>query len=294
MKVHELHIIYGPVVRIAPNELAYSSSQAWKDIYGYQNGKEEIPKFARFYNALTDVPNIVTEPTRFHQVIRRIISPGFSDKCLREQEPILKGYIELLTNQLESNCCDAKGRRLPVDINTWFNSLAFDIAGDLTFGKSFGSLLKGFEDPWVANINSFTGIGLAVILTAAHLGGITLVRILTKLVQSGQQKHITAMTQTLNERIESKTARSDWINELIIAKDGEECYNYTLFPNTFDILINRVDNRSRPNTEQCYCYHSRGVGDLSIVSLWTSGSSTTESKLFEPVERRNTNGFYMQ
>lgn len=225
LKVHELHLKYGPVVRIAPNELAYSSPQSWKDIYGQKhegNTSKEIPKFARFYSTLTDTPNIVTEPTRFHQVIRRILSPEFSSKSLREQEPILKRYINLLLAQLEANSCDTSGARLQVDINTWFNSFAFDVAGDLTFGKPFGSLKQGSEDPWVANINNFSGIGLAVVLAAAHLGGLTLIRPLTKLFQSGQQKHIAAMTQTLNDRIQLKTTCSGWINELIKAKDSEE------------------------------------------------------------------------
>lgn len=34
LKIKELHDQYGEVVRIAPNELSYNTSQAWKDIYG--------------------------------------------------------------------------------------------------------------------------------------------------------------------------------------------------------------------------------------------------------------------
>ena len=33
-KVFELHEKYGPVVRIAPNELSYNQDEAWQDIYG--------------------------------------------------------------------------------------------------------------------------------------------------------------------------------------------------------------------------------------------------------------------
>lgn len=30
----KLHKKYGPVLRIAPDELSYASAQAWQDIYG--------------------------------------------------------------------------------------------------------------------------------------------------------------------------------------------------------------------------------------------------------------------
>ena len=33
MKIKDLHDIYGPVVRIAPNELSFISPKAWNDIY---------------------------------------------------------------------------------------------------------------------------------------------------------------------------------------------------------------------------------------------------------------------
>lgn len=40
----KLHEKYGPVVRISPNELSYTDAQAWKDIYGYQKGRDENAK----------------------------------------------------------------------------------------------------------------------------------------------------------------------------------------------------------------------------------------------------------
>lgn len=40
----DLHEEYGPVVRIAPDELAFAGPDAWKDIYGTHNGKMSLPK----------------------------------------------------------------------------------------------------------------------------------------------------------------------------------------------------------------------------------------------------------
>lgn len=42
--------------------------------------------------------------------------------------------FDLLIQRLHKNCEKA------IDINLWYNLVAFDIIGDLTFGESFGCL----------------------------------------------------------------------------------------------------------------------------------------------------------
>ena len=41
-KIHELHLIYGPVVRIGPWELSYITAQAWRDICIGRKGNEPM------------------------------------------------------------------------------------------------------------------------------------------------------------------------------------------------------------------------------------------------------------
>jgi cytochrome P450 len=67
-------------------------------------------------------------------VYRRNFSPAFSDKALREQEPIMKKYFDLLIQRLHENWVK------PVDIVQWYNSTTFDLIGDLLFGESYGCL----------------------------------------------------------------------------------------------------------------------------------------------------------
>jgi hypothetical protein len=43
-KLLELHRKYGPVVRIAPNELSFTDAQAWHDIQGMQGDRRQNPK----------------------------------------------------------------------------------------------------------------------------------------------------------------------------------------------------------------------------------------------------------
>lgn len=154
---------YGPVVRVAPNELVYTSSDAWRDIYSHHNGAvtkgEEFEKDAKFYRTRGFAPHILSETRDNHALIRRQLSHGFSEKSLREQEPIIKGYVDLMMKQLKARCLpDAtsgeKGSAQPskavFDMRHWFNFITFDVIGDLAFGEPFGCLEKGEVDDRVA------------------------------------------------------------------------------------------------------------------------------------------------
>src|SRR5687767_10382339 len=48
-RCHQLHTTYGDVVRIAPDELSFNNSNAWKDIYGHRQGHAPMPKDPAFY-----------------------------------------------------------------------------------------------------------------------------------------------------------------------------------------------------------------------------------------------------
>ncbi|KAJ4291290.1 hypothetical protein N0V88_006293 [Collariella sp. IMI 366227] len=91
----ELHKQYGSVVRIAPNELAFSDPQAWKDIMGHRgsDGGGEFLKWDKFYRPVDDMPvDIVNAGREEHALLRRTMAHGFSDRSMREQQPVIKGF----------------------------------------------------------------------------------------------------------------------------------------------------------------------------------------------------------
>lgn len=154
---------YGPVVRVAPNELVYTTAEAWKDIYSHHNGAaakgEEFEKDAKFYRTRGFPPNILSETRDNHALIRRQLSHGFSEKSLREQEPIIRGYVDLMMKRLRERCpspaaAGAKNSPQPpksaFDMRQWFNFITFDVIGDMAFGEPFGCLEKGEIDEQVA------------------------------------------------------------------------------------------------------------------------------------------------
>lgn len=75
---------------------------------------------------------------------------------MREQQPIIQGYVNLLIQRLRERC---DGGKQPLDAVAWYNYTTFDIIGDLAFGEPFGSLEAGEYHPWIAMIFKSIKIG---------------------------------------------------------------------------------------------------------------------------------------
>ncbi|OAL23183.1 hypothetical protein AYO20_11051 [Fonsecaea nubica] len=117
-----LHKQYGPVVRIAPNELSYTEPAAWRQIYGHRS--VEMPKDldgAGIMPSSNGAYSIVNAPHDHHLRLRRAIAPAFSEKALREQESMLQTYVDLLVSRLKETC-----KRGPQDLVSWYNFATFD------------------------------------------------------------------------------------------------------------------------------------------------------------------------
>ncbi|KAK1544664.1 isotrichodermin C-15 hydroxylase [Colletotrichum paranaense] len=167
-----LHDRYGPIVRISPNHLSFTDVTAWKDIYGFQIGKElaenEIPKSQLFSTTIKNLPmSIINAEREEHQRYRRALSHGFSDSSMRAQEGIIMKYIDKLISRLHENC---DGKEAPLNVEAWYNWTTFDIAGDLIFAQSFGCLDRSDYHPWIAFI--FKTIRYNAIMTAMKYIGL--------------------------------------------------------------------------------------------------------------------------
>jgi hypothetical protein len=153
-RILQLHEQYGPIIRLAPGELSFTMEEAWSDIYGKQQGKPQLQKDqCQMYLAPNMAKSLLTEPNdashgRMRRVFhiafssmdvdycRRNFSHAFSEKTLRESEPILQKYFDKLILQLRENV----GK--PIDMVVWYEYTLFDTIGDLLFGRPFGCLEK--------------------------------------------------------------------------------------------------------------------------------------------------------
>jgi hypothetical protein len=93
-QIARLHREYGHVVRIAQDELIYTSIKCWNDIYGFRHGKPEMAKESPFYTMSGREKDITNAPKERHGFLRNSMSRGFSEAALRVQEPIVKSYVD--------------------------------------------------------------------------------------------------------------------------------------------------------------------------------------------------------
>lgn len=92
--------------------------------------------------------------------MRKLLSHAFSDAALREQEPLVSQYFDLLIEKLEQQVDGPnKGK---VDITAWYNFTTFDIVGDLAFGEPFGALKECEYHFWVATVFSVLRFGRVI------------------------------------------------------------------------------------------------------------------------------------
>jgi cytochrome P450 len=112
--LHEAHLKYGPVIRVAPNELSFVEAQAWKDIYSRTKPEFEKHPSTTFSDDPAH-PSILSAPTAQHVKLRRILSHAFSDKALYGQEAVINKYVMSLVDRLQNQGPES------LDIVRWFN-----------------------------------------------------------------------------------------------------------------------------------------------------------------------------
>ena len=136
--VHSLHEVYGPVVRIAPEEVAVADPDGVAQIHRIGGGFLKGP----WYMGTNDAP----EPGIFamvnpkeHAQRRKLFAKAFSNSSLRQNwEPTIKEKVTLAVARIKDDA--QKG---DADILKWWTLMATDIMAHLSFGESFHMLELG-------------------------------------------------------------------------------------------------------------------------------------------------------
>jgi cytochrome P450 len=152
-----------------------------------------------------------------HSRYRRLLSHAFSDKALREQEPLIKKYVDLFISRLHENSKNGSQ-----DIVSWYNFVTFDIIGDLTIGESFGCLQESALHPWVSILFSYLKI-------TAYLGAVgnfpllqkVLIPLIPKKISEQRRKHFLFTKEKVEKRMAQGTGRPDFMTNVLRHNDKE-------------------------------------------------------------------------
>ncbi|KAI1388851.1 putative cytochrome P450 [Hypoxylon trugodes] len=234
----KLHDKYGPIVRVGPNHLTFTDPRAWKDIYGHRVGTEgdmaEMPKTRVFNKTIRSQPTSILNADREeHSRFRRALSHGFSDNAMRQQEPMIKKYVDLLLQRLHEECDNGKKA---LNIEAWYNWTTFDIVGDLVFGQSFHCLDNVDYHPWIEFIFSSIRFG-AITVAMTYLGLGDLVQLLVKLGGNAIKRVRKYTDDMVRTRLSMEKDRDDLFEGLIKRREDWNLSFQKLSANAFILVL---------------------------------------------------------
>ncbi|KAE8365303.1 cytochrome P450 [Aspergillus caelatus] len=219
--LHQTHQKYGAVMRVAPNEVLFTSSQAWNDIYNVRHGEPEMSKDTPLYQGLGGAPTIAEAGHDLHRRYRRLLSKGFSEGALREQEPVIQQKINVLIKQLHAEAANG----VTPEMTSWFNFFTFDLIGELTFGESFKCLENAQFHPWILMVTQsikfrsfIQALGYYPLLFKLFM------RLIPKSYQEAFRNHQKLTSENVQRRMEKKVDYTDLASNIIDPKRNLERY----------------------------------------------------------------------
>jgi cytochrome P450 len=151
--------------------------------------------------------------------MRRILSPAFSARSLKAQEPLFQKYANLLMFKISELGQDGHN---PVDIGELLNFTTFDVMAELTFGQNLNMLAKTEYSPWVASIvGQLKTIPLVAMINYYPLFRVTLFeKFQPKWIEEKRKEHCAFAEELVNKRLEVGSEKPDTWN-LVINDNGK-------------------------------------------------------------------------
>lgn len=139
--IHALHLRYGPIVRIAPNEVSFTSTAAVKDIYcsgGSGYDKTEFYNLFTVYGRRTMFSTLDKEP---HAKRKRALADRYANSNVSRGESI--AGIEERSSRFLGR---VKGAGRSLDVYTTLHAYAFDCASHHIFHPLGADSLREAQD----------------------------------------------------------------------------------------------------------------------------------------------------
>ncbi|KAK2616586.1 hypothetical protein QQS21_000409 [Conoideocrella luteorostrata] len=252
----QLHEKYGPIVRVAPNEVSFSTASSWRDIYGPRKGVGPFIK-SEFYdggNFASESLSIVSErDPKNHAEMRKYLGTAFSDRTLKSQEPLVAECIDRFIDRLGEAGQSAAG----TDMTMWFSLTTFDIIGSLAFGQDFGGVETGKQHFWVAIVTKSLRLGALAdcfrrFPMMAGLFQKVFSRMIDKLLQENRlhQKYTMDLVQ---KRLSNQSDRPDFLSKIIEARETAHIPDVAIAAHSSDFVI--AGSETTATTLTCMTYY---------------------------------------
>lgn len=249
-QMQALHARYGDVVRVAPNHVAFLDARIWKEAMGHRRaGALENLREPTFF-ALQKDGIIGAVGTDEHARQRRILSHAFSAQSMADQQPLIRGYVDLLLQRLHERSQEGGAAARPLDMMNFYNFTTFDIIGDLAFGEPFGCLNDTTYHPWVAMI--FQGIKQGIWLIQIRRNFPAVDRFIRNYLMSYFMGKRVAVHQLTRAKVAKRMAlgeeRADFMQAMLAKNPEGDDVSLRL---VWSRALHRREQGSRPNANSC-------------------------------------------
>lgn len=229
-KILDLHLKYGEIIRVSPNQLSFGYPEAWDDVMGHRkHGQQENGKDPDFWHG-EDMFTLVGSNRERHGRLRKILSHGFSAQAMVNQQPIFQQYASLLVDRLHKACSNGQS----VEMTSYYNWTLFDMAGDLIFGEPFGCLNEERYHPWVKLIfMHIKGIAISTAVIRFPFSDLLIKMMTPKKVARDIQTHHEFTVAQVAKRMAFPNHRPDFMESMIRAHEE----NVGLIPDFPEFII---------------------------------------------------------
>lgn len=139
--VHSLHLRYGPVVLVSPDEVAISDLDAFSQIHKIGSGFTKSDWYDKLRSGREPGIFFMRDPHQ-HAARRRLFARAFSNSSLLTHwEPEIRQKTQLAVAKIKNDAQIGSA-----DVLKWWTLMATDVIAHLSFGESFRMLELGKVD----------------------------------------------------------------------------------------------------------------------------------------------------
>ncbi|PWY80340.1 cytochrome P450 [Aspergillus sclerotioniger CBS 115572] len=184
-----LHQEHGEYVRLGPKVVSVANLDALKT--GFYRVQQQLAKGKSTETLFT------TLDEDFHAKIKRPVSAAYSMSTVAEFEPFVDSTILTLFTRLD----EFSEKNRAFDIAVWLQYYAFDVIGEMTFGKQLGFLEQGRD---------VEGIIASLEKTLDYVGKIGQMPWLDDLIRGGSTGAVARFARDrMHERLSQSESKSD-------------------------------------------------------------------------------------
>ncbi|KAL4915704.1 cytochrome P450, partial [Aspergillus aurantiobrunneus] len=151
--IEQQHKLYGPVVRIAPDELHILDADLWETVFTKAGRVDKYDWMSsRFGN---DTSVLTTAPDSLHRIRRGALNPFFSRQRILGLQSIVREKLDILLKRVG----DYGALQVPMPIHRGYMAFSEDVIMQYCFGHNYASLHKQDWTPILHD--AFAGVSIA-------------------------------------------------------------------------------------------------------------------------------------